>query len=86
MRFLSSVGAYITKIHGEAMQERGLPDIIGCLDGHYFAFEVKRLNLRPSPLQQHHLDAIDKAGGLSAVVTSVEEVEEALYKACLIGR
>lgn len=72
--------AFFAKIHGGPFQMNGLPDIVGCVEGRFIALEVK-LPGEPHPLsrlQDYILDRIDKAGGLTAVVHSVEEAEQCL--------
>ena len=52
-----------------------LPDIVGCHEGRFFSFEVKRpLVGELSAIQRHTLAAINAAGGTVYVVTSVEDV------------
>jgi hypothetical protein len=46
----------------------GVPDIVGCLRGTFFAIECKAGNNKPTPLQQKNIDAITKQGGLVWVV------------------
>jgi hypothetical protein len=53
----------------EAGALRGIPDVIGCYQGKFFAWELKRdTRSKPSVLQQYHLDLINKSGGLGRVV------------------
>lgn len=47
----------------------GIPDIIGCAQGRFVALEVKIDNNEATPLQKHHLNCIEKCGGISEVVT-----------------
>ena len=63
------------KIHGGPYQEAGIPDIVGCCQGHFFGLEVKRPEKRKNVSQQqvYQLDRLKKAGAIVAVVTSVEE-------------
>lgn len=62
-------------------QQQGIPDIIGCLDGHFFAFEVKRPLLGElSPMQAGALAKINEAHGSAYVVTGIADVEEALQR------
>ena len=70
---------YIKHPHG-SMYSAGLPDLIGCLEGTFFALEVKTPENRSgaTKLQQLHLDQIETAGGVAAVVRSVDEAINAL--------
>ncbi|MDD5354674.1 MAG: VRR-NUC domain-containing protein [bacterium] len=66
------------KIHGGPQQERGIPDIIGCLKGKFYAFEVKQPGKAATLYQQIQLDRISDAGGSARVVTSYAEVKSIL--------
>jgi hypothetical protein len=61
------------KAHGGPYQAAGIPDIVGCLDGRFFAIEVKVPGNRPTRLQELTLSRIAAAGGLAGVATSVED-------------
>lgn len=52
---------------------KGIPDIIGCIDGMFFGLELKRDKGRPSKLQEYNIDKIIKAGGKVCIVRTVEE-------------
>lgn len=62
-------------------------DCYGCHCGLYFAFEVKRDDLPKVPeateRQKRHLKEVREAGGIAAVVSSVDEVKLAFYDADL---
>lgn len=48
---------------------RGIPDIIGCVNGYFVALELKRArNAEPDRLQAWELECIRRAGGFQAVV------------------
>lgn len=67
------------KVAGSGSQMRGVPDIVGCWRGHFVGLEVKRPSVgRVSELQQHRLDQIRSAGGVAAVVYSVDDVKRLL--------
>lgn len=60
------------KIHGGPMQEKGIPDILGCYKGRFVGFEVKRPGKdfrEPTLYQKLQLKNIKKAGGISGVIT-----------------
>ena len=52
----------------------GIPDIIACVDGRFFGFEVKTEDGKPTKLQEATIRRIQASGGTAAVVRSVEEV------------
>lgn len=60
---------------GGVFQQAGLPDIIGCSDGLFFAFEVKVPRKTATPLQGATLRAIKRAGGIAETVTSLTQVQ-----------
>jgi len=82
---LTKRGAWVYKTHGSAYSMRGAPDILACYpDGRFVALEVKQpgRRSRATPLQKYHLRKIREAGGVGAVVTSVEEALDAIAQPC----
>lgn len=69
---------WIRKIHGGPYQRAGIPDLIGCLHGLFFAFEVKMPGEVATPLQLHTLREITRAAATARVISSVEEAERVL--------
>lgn len=61
---------WVTKIHGHPMQRRGVPDFLLCINGKFVAIEFKifRYQLKVTPLQQHEMDKISRAGGITLVI------------------
>jgi Holliday junction resolvase len=55
----------------------GVPDIIGCYNGCFFAIECKAGNNKPTALQLRELDNIAKAGGDIFIIneTNVDQIE-----------
>ncbi len=75
MKYLKSVpGCFCWKEHGGMYGTAGIPDIIACVDGRFFAFEVKTETGKPTALQEATIRKILAAGGTAAVVRSVDEV------------
>ena len=67
-------------IHGGPFQAAGISDIIGCYRGHFCAFEIKaprtgQTRYAATARQLAYLDSVIAAGGIAAIVKSVEEVE-----------
>ena len=58
----------------------GLPDIIGCYKGKFFAFETKTPDKRSntSLVQERIMQKIRNAGGLSRVVCTITEAVDAM--------
>lgn len=75
-------GAFCFKIHGSEFMMVGLPDIIGVYKGLFFGFETKLPSERDntSVMQDRVMAKIRKAGGLSQVVCSPGEAEQALLE------
>lgn len=66
------------KTHGGMYGTAGIPDIIACVDGRFVSLEVKQPGGKLSRLQAATLGKIRAAGGVAAMVTSVEEAKRAL--------
>lgn len=59
---------------------RGIPDIIGCVNGHFVAIELKASpKAHITKLQKYVLDLINKAGGVG-IISYPENYEETLTK------
>ena len=81
-RFLKTIPrCFCWKEHGGMYGTAGIPDIIACVDGRFFGFEVKTQTGRPTALQQATIRRINDAGGTALVVRSVADVKAALHKA-----
>lgn len=54
----------------------GVPDIVGCYRGHFFAVETKAGNNKPTALQERELKQIRDAGGVAFVIneTNLDEL------------
>ena len=74
--YLLSQGCYIVKVISAS--KAGIPDILGCYEGVFFAIEVKTPQTRKnvSKLQDYNLNQIRVAGGQSLVAWDVEMVED----------
>ena len=69
---------YAVKTRGDNRQA-GWPDIIGSWQGRFFAFEVKRPGSnKVTALQQATLAKWQRAGAITGVVHSVDEVKKLL--------
>lgn len=74
-------GGFWVNVHGgSTFMLAGLPDIIGCYNGRFVAFEVKRTGGKLTALQAAFLDKIRTAGGIAQVVYSRENVIFTLNK------
>lgn len=64
--------------HGSIYGTSGVPDIVACVDGKFFAFEVKRPGGKLTRLQEVTIRKINEAKGTACKVTSVEDVKDIL--------
>ena len=62
------------KEHGGMYGTAGIPDIIACIGGRFYGFEVKTDSGKPTKLQEATIRKILAAGGTALVVRSVDEV------------
>jgi Holliday junction resolvase len=77
IKWLESEGHYVARV--VKASKAGCPDLLVCAGGRFVALEVKRPKGGVvSPLQKHHIGKIQEAGGIAAVVRSVEDVKETL--------
>jgi hypothetical protein len=83
-------GTWVFKVVGSPYQMTGVPDLILCVDGLFVALEVKFIHAgeshdhaisRASPGQRRQISDINKAGGVAAVVTSVDEALTQIIRA-----
>lgn len=75
-RYLKTVPhCFAWKEHGGMYGTAGIPDIIACINGRFFAFEVKTDTGETTALQESTIRKINDAGGTAVVVRSVEEVK-----------
>ena len=66
------------KEHGGMYGTAGVPDIIACIGGRFYAFEVKTEKGKATALQMATIRKIQNAGGTASVVRSVDEVRAVL--------
>ena len=76
VKYLRASGAWVFKVHGSALQQAGVPDLVGCLpDGKMCGLEVKRPGKKLTAIQAHIIEQIKAAGGIAGRVESVADVE-----------
>jgi Holliday junction resolvase len=85
VELLSKSGAWFYHPRETKKGTDGLPDIIGCLNGKFFAIELKspfyknpKRYLRPE--QRKVLELINEAGGFTLVANKLEEVLKFINK------
>lgn len=74
-------GSWWKKIHGGWFQDAGIPDLIGCVCGLFFGFEVKEPDGEISDIQIENIEDIADAGGCSAEIQTLEEAIKLVYAA-----
>lgn len=79
MRYLKSLSnCFAWKEHGGMYGTAGIPDIIACIDGKFYGFEVKTDVGKPTKLQEATIRKINRAGGTAVIVRSVDDVKSTL--------
>lgn len=80
LRFLESLeDCYVFKV--VQANRAGVPDVIACLNGQFFAFELKRgYKEKTTKIQNFHLAKIEKAGGKAFVIRDLGELKNILAK------
>lgn len=63
---------------------KGVPDIVGCIDGQFFGIELKALKGKPTKLQEFTHNKIREAGGIVCICKTVAECLETLKLALMI--
>lgn len=66
-RYLDDIGAWHLKTYSNGVQRAGVPDILACVNGRFFAIEVKSETGRVSRLQKWNIQRIREAGGIGIV-------------------
>lgn len=86
-RLEREVGGFWFKTWGGPFGVGGIPDLIGCVYGRYFAFEVKTSKGVVSELQRQTMAWIRAAGGIACVVRTPREAVDVVREAMpYIGR
>ena len=83
MKYLKTVPhCFAWKEHGGMYGTAGIPDIIACVDGRFYGFEVKTETGKPTGLQEATIRKILNAGGVAVIVRSVDEVRAIIEAPC----
>ena len=73
--------AFVWKAQAGPYSRQEIPDICAIINGHFFAFEVKRPEGgKLSAVQAQTIKQINAAGGTALVVSYPEQVEEAIIE------
>ena len=57
---------------------KGSSDLIGIFKGKFLAIETKMPGKKPTPEQQKFIDTVNKEGGIAAVITHPDQLENIL--------
>jgi hypothetical protein len=66
-------GHWARKVHGNAFQTAGIPDVDAVIFGRSVRIEVKRPGEVPTELQNRVLAELERAGAFVTVATSLDE-------------
>lgn len=79
-KYLDAMGIYNFSPVQNGMGRAGIPDIIGCYEGRFVAFECKAGRGKTTALQDRELAAIQTAKGLAFVINehNVDNIKELL--------
>jgi len=83
-KILDSIGAYYFMPATGGYGRSGVPDIVGCLNGVFFAIECKANGGKPTALQLREIDRINAVGGF-AIVVDEDNVELLASLSKLLG-
>jgi len=75
VRILKDEGVYYFFPATGGYGRSGVPDIVCCVNGHFFAVECKAGKNKPTLLQVNEIESIRRAGGV-AVVANEENWDE----------
>ena len=71
---------YCINMYGSSRTGKGTPDILACIKGKFFAFELKVENNDTSDIQKYRLKKIRESGGHGYVIRSVNELNDILKR------
>ena len=76
-KLLDNYGAYYFMPATGGFGKSGVPDIVGCYKGEFFAVECKAGNNKPTALQEKQMNKIKTADGIALVINedNLEELE-----------
>lgn len=77
---IKALGAYYFFPISGGFGVSGTPDIVGCINGRFFAFECKAGKNKPTALQEKAIRNINESGGVAVVINeqNVHEVTDIL--------
>jgi len=64
---VQTMGWYL-KVWGGGFQKSGIPDLLMCVNGIFFAVELKSSSGRPSDIQRKNIGMVNRGGGIGLVL------------------
>ena len=79
-KYLTQLGIYHFMPPANGFGRAGIPDVIGCFNGQFVAFECKAGKNKPTLLQEREIASIQSAKGWAFVINedNVDNLEELL--------
>lgn len=74
----------VIKKHQTEFDERGTPDIMGCIAGRLFVIEMKRPGAKPTPIQLQRLKEWSTAGAVAFWSDNLKHVQRIFLEEGLI--
>jgi len=74
------------KVHGGPFQEKGIPDLNGCIDGLYIVIEVKEEDGTLSEIQEQRLREFEEAGAIAFAESSIKRALTRVAEAILVSK
>lgn len=65
--------SWMVKYHGGPFTRKGVPDLLGCVEGRHVALEAKRPGEVASPAQLRQIERLRAAGAIVGVVWSIDD-------------
>lgn len=75
-------GSFTVKLAAGPYSMPGLPDVLHIESGHAYFFEVKRPGGKATPLQLSVMGKLTRAGAVTSVVRSLEDVQTVIQTLC----
>lgn len=73
-QYLDSIGAWYFCPYMAGFGKSGVPDIVACIDGRFWAIEVKREGKAPTAIQRTRMEEIEKAQGYAVAGTAAHVI------------
>lgn len=75
-KYLKSIGAYVAKPATFGYGASGLSDRLVCIDGCFWAIEVKREGKEPTPLQYKRMEEVRAADGMTTWGVATKVIDD----------